>query len=132
MNATLSSVAPPPEPQGWSQLLATRPALNRAASLEPEGEQALLARVPVKPLPWLVPPLSWIIRPRSQRTLRIEGAGFEVLQLALSADRVGDLIDHFGERHGLTFHESRVAVTGYLQQLVKEGILVLLGDDHAA
>jgi hypothetical protein len=125
-------MAPPPEPQGWTRLLQTRPVINRAASLEPEGAGSVLAKVPSQPLPWLVPPLSWIIRPRSHRTLRIDGLGYEVFDLARKEDRVESVVDRFAERHGLTFHESRVAVTGYLKTLTEKGVLVLIGEDDAA
>lgn len=132
MNDVLTRVAPPPEPQGWTRLLQTRPMVNQAAELEPEGAGSVLARVPARPLPWLVPPLSWIIRPRSHRTLRIDGLGYEVFELARNADRVESVVDRLADRHRLTFHESRVAVTGYLQTLTEKGVLVLIGEDDAA
>jgi hypothetical protein len=38
---------------------------------------------------------------------------------------VESIIDEFAARHRLSFHESRVAVTGYLKTLIRRGVLAI-------
>jgi hypothetical protein len=38
---------------------------------------------------------------------------------------VEELVDRFARTHRLSFHESRVCVTGYLAELVRRGLLAL-------
>ncbi len=74
---------------------------------------------------WLVPPLSWLVPFKPQRTVRLDNLGGEVWRLCDGERTVEAIIVEFAARHGLTFHEARVAVTGYLSQLVQRGVLAV-------
>lgn len=74
---------------------------------------------------WLVPPLSWVVPLKPTRTLRLDPLGAQVWMLCDGERTVEAIVDEFARRHGLSFHEARVAVTGYLSQLVQRGALAM-------
>jgi len=106
-------------------VLAARPVRNAAgtASADPTGEVAIA--VPMKRPRWLVPPLSWLVPLRPSRTVRLDNLGAQVWELCDGGRTVEEIVDEFARRHRLTFHEARVAVTGYLSQLVRRGVLAM-------
>jgi len=60
-----------------------------------------------------------------KRTLRLDRLGSEVWDLC-DGQRTGEgVVDDFAQRHRLTFHEARAAVTVYLKTLVQRGALAL-------
>ena len=87
-------------------------------------------RLPLRKLNWLVPPLSWVFPTRESKLLRLDGLGSEVFRLCQQEREVQWIVDAFAERHRLTFHESRVAVTQYVRSLVERGVLILLGSPN--
>lgn len=106
-------------------MLAARPARNAAAEAAhaPSGELALAVR---RRRPrWHVPPLSWIVPIRPTRTVRLDPLGAQVWELCDGERSVEAIVDAFAAAHRLSFHEARVAVTGYLSQLVQRGALAI-------
>ena len=85
----------------------------------------LRVRVPLRHPGWLVPPLSWVVRPRHQRVVSLDRIGTEVWQACDGRRTVEQIVDAFSERRRLTFHEARAAVTGFLRSLVQRGILAV-------
>ncbi len=110
----------------WEAMLRVRPVPNSAARIERTDSKQVKITVK-KQRPWfLVPPLSWVIRPRLYRSAVLDRLGTEVWQLCNGQCTVEDVIDTFASAHGLTFHEARVSVTGYLKELVQRGALAMV------
>jgi len=103
---------------------------NAAADVAWNEADELVVRVSVERPRWLVWPLSWIVPHRSTRTVRLDRLGAGVWDLCDGENRVEDVVDAFAERYALTFHEARVAVTGYLQSLVQRGALAMALPDE--
>jgi hypothetical protein len=78
---------------------------------------------------FLVPPISWVIRPKLETRVEIEGLGVAILELCDGRRNVEAVVDEFAGLHALTFHESRVSVTLYLKALVQRGVVVLVDDE---
>jgi hypothetical protein len=74
---------------------------------------------------YLVPPLSWIVPFHPERRLVLDRLGTEVWTLSDGRHTVEQIVDLFAEGHKLTFHEARVAVTGYLKTLIERGVLAI-------
>jgi len=110
----------------WKNRLKARPVRNAAAEVsrgDGEGPQIKVRRR--KP-GFLVPPLSWIIRPRLTRRLALDRIGARVWDLCDGERTMEDVVDEFSCRYGLTFHEARVAVSGYVSILVQQGALAIV------
>jgi hypothetical protein len=117
----------------WRAMLAAVPVRNAAAQVAWNAAGELEVTVAIERPRYLVWPLSWIVPHGSRRTVRLDKLGAQVWDLCDGQMTVGDVIDVFAERYQLTFHEARVAVTGYLQSLVQRGALAMaMPDDEAA
>ena len=109
----------------WRPMLAAIPVRNVLAKTETRPDAMLRVRVPLRHPGWLVPPLSWVVRPRHQRVVSLDRIGTEVWQACDGRRTVEQIVDAFSERRRLTFHEARAAVTGFLRSLVQRGILAV-------
>ncbi len=109
----------------WRDALQTIPVRNEAADVDDRGDGAVAITVQRTRPRWLVPPLSWVIRPRLTKTYKLDGIGGEVWRLCDGERTVEAMADAFAQRHHLTFHEARVALMSYLKLLVERGALVL-------
>jgi hypothetical protein len=70
---------------------------------------------------------------RAERHVTLDELGAAIWRGCDGVRRVEDLVDAFAAEHRLTFHEARVAVTNYLSQLIRRGVLVIaLPEDSAA
>lgn len=107
----------------WRSTLRIRPVHNAVAELLAEEDTGLLFRVRRQRLSWLVPPLSWVFRPRLEHRKWIDHLGAEVWRLCDGERDLESIVDVFAERNELSFHEARAAVSTYLQQLTESGIL---------
>jgi len=120
---------PPPTPDPgatWERMLRAVPVPNVAAGVQRISEDELKITVKRRKPAFLIPPLSWFIRPRLQRTIVLDGLGAEVWDLCDGKRTVEDVTDDFARRHRLTFHEARLAVTEYLKRLVQRGALAIV------
>jgi hypothetical protein len=104
-----------------------RPYRNRAVKTETQDGVTRITVKKRRPR-YLVPPISWVIRPRLESRVEIEGLGIEILEYCDGRRTVENIVDEFAGLHALTFHESRVSVTTYLKALVQRGVIVLVGD----
>lgn len=114
-------------PEGsWERMLRARPARNAAADVRRDERDG--TRITVrKRKPWfLIPPLSWIIRPRLTGVAALDDLGSQVWGLCDGVRTVEGVIDEFAGAHRLSFHEARVAVTGYMKLLVERGALAMV------
>jgi hypothetical protein len=110
----------------WSAMLRARMIHNAAAQAK-TGAQGGEWRidVPTRRPGWLVPPISWIVRPPATRTLVLDAMGLDVWSLCNGERTVESIIEAFAAANGLTFHEARVSVTAYLKSLLQQGALAV-------
>jgi len=120
----MSDAADTPERVSWRRMLEARPLPNAAAEATEEGE-GLRLTVPRERPWWMVPPVSWVLSVRLTRGMRLDRVGARVWRLCDGERTVEQVVDAFAGEYNLTFHEARVAVTGYLRQLVQRGALAI-------
>ena len=110
----------------WRKMLEARPVRNSAAEVLREEAETLTIKVKMKRPRPLLPPLSWFVRPRVTRTIRLDRLGTQIWELCDGERTVEDVVDEFARRHRLTFHEARASVTAYLKLLVQRGVLAMV------
>ena len=108
------------------QLLGSIAHRNAAARFE-RRDEGMLVTVPISPPRWLVPPLSWIIRLSPWRRVQLDAPGTEVLDLCDGRRTVEQVIEMFASAHKLSFREGQVAVSAFLGELLRRGIIVIAG-----
>ena len=117
----------------WGPMLLARAVHNTAATVDQDGEDAVRIGVRTIRPRYLVPPLSWIVPVRPERRVVLDRLGLEVWRLCDGVRTVEAVVDAFAAAHGLTFHEARAAVTGYINSLVRRGVLaVVLAEGRSA
>ena len=109
-----------------SQLLAAVPHKNATMKIE-HGGAATLVSVPVRRPRWLVPPVSWVLPWSEHRRVQLDEPGTEVLNLCDGKRNVEEVIETFVQKHKLSFREGQTAVTQFLRELLRRGIIVLVG-----
>lgn len=110
----------------WRRMLEARPVHNAAARAELDGDTGVIIAVETRPPRCLsVPPLSWIVPVRKERKVTLDRLGAEVWRLCDGKMTVEGVVDSFSRSHGLTFHEARVAVTGYVKGLIRHGVVAI-------
>ena len=109
----------------WKRMLEARPVHNAAARIVSEDETTVSICVKTAKPWYLVPPVSWIVPVRSERRTELDRLGSEVWRFCDGKATVESIIDSFASSHRLTFHEARVAVTGYLRTLIRRGVLAI-------
>ena len=117
----------------WKQMLTARAVHNAAARVV--DEDGCDVAVYVKSVrPWYVfPPISWIVPHRAERASVLDRIGSQVWRWCDGERTVEDIIDAFADEYALTFHEARVAVTGYIKSLVQRGVLaIVIPEEDAA
>ena len=110
----------------WRRMLAAKPVRNQAAEVARQDDGLVRIAVRKRRPGFLVPPLAWIIRPRLSRRYYLDRLGTSVWELCDGQRTVEAVVDEFARRYRLSFHEARVAVTGYLRDLVHRGVLALV------
>lgn len=117
---------PPTQPASWRQMLQAQPVQNAAAEVTHEDAGQVKIKVEKRKPRFLVPPVSWLVRPRLWRVLRLDELGSQIWELSGKSSTVEEIVDAFAESHSLSFHEARVSVTGYIKLLVERGALVMV------
>ena len=119
--------APESNDRDWRRLLDAVPQQNTAARVSDSSADEVVVHVPTR-RPWYLrqPPLSWVVPVRSERTVRLDRLGAEIWRLCDGRAAVESVVEQFASTHGLTFHEARVSVTGYLSALVQRGVLAMV------
>ena len=123
----MRAAAPERDVRDWRPLLRAVPQRNVAARVDRSSTDETVVRVPTQ-RPWYlaVPPLSWMVPVRPERTVRLDRLGAEVWGMCDGTCTVESVVERFAGSHGLTFHEARVSVTGYLSALVQRGVLAMV------
>ncbi|MBD3240201.1 MAG: PqqD family peptide modification chaperone, partial [Chitinivibrionales bacterium] len=62
----------------WQDTLRTVAVRNEAADVDERNGEGVFITVQRTRPRWLVPPLSWVIRPRPTKTLKLDGIGGEI------------------------------------------------------
>jgi hypothetical protein len=107
-------------------MLRAVPLRNAAAVATPTQDgKRLDVAVPTRRPAYLIAPISWIVKPPGTRIMQLDFVGASVWELCDGSRTVEQIIAEFAGAHGLTFHESRVSVTGYIKLLVRHGVLAM-------
>lgn len=109
-----------------SHLLSALPHQNPEMQLQRLGN-GVLATIPLVRPKWLVPPLSWILPFSNCRRVELDAAGTAVLNLCNGERTVEQIIETFARDNKLSFREGQLAVTQFLRELVRRGMVVLVG-----
>ena len=109
------------------QYLDAVPVPNEAMDVYPQRDGKQLVEVPLRRPFWMVPPLSWILPYSSHRRVELDALGSEVLEGCDGQQSIEQIIETFAEKHSLTFREGQLAVTTFLRQLTRRGIVAIVG-----
>ena len=114
-------------PKGtWKEMLTAVLYRNLKVTAEwNTGHTQLTIKVPTKRPGYLVPPISWVVRPPAFRSLILDPVAADLWEWCDGQRNVEQVIELFARKHNLTFHESRVSVTSYLKELVKRGVFAV-------
>ena len=115
-----------------SEFLPAVPHVNQAMTTNRKADGGLVASVPVRRPRYLVPPLSWIMPFSSHRRIELDSLGASVLDMCDGRRSVEAIIEEFASDHKLSFREAQLAVTQFVRQLVKRGIVAMVGMEHAS
>ncbi len=110
----------------WYEMLTAvlHPNLKVTAEWD-AGRTQLTLSVPTKKPGYVVPPISWVVRPPSHRSFILDPVAGDLWEWCDGQRSVEEVIELFARKHNLTFHESRVSVTNYLKELVKRGVFAV-------
>ena len=120
-----------PKAGSWRRMLTARPVHNAAARVVDAGGDVTVYVKSVRPW-YMIPPLSWIVPHQPERGSVLDGLGSQVWRWCDGRRTVEDVIDVFAGEYDLTFHEARVAVTGYVKSLVQRGALAIVMSEEGA
>jgi hypothetical protein len=110
----------------WRDMLATTLYQNLKVQAEWNDRRTqLVIKVPNKRPSYLVPPVSWVVRPPAFRSIVLDRNGAMLWEWCDGKRTTEEVIELFARTHNLSFHESRVSVTSYLKELVKRGALAV-------
>jgi hypothetical protein len=110
----------------WAAMLRAMPVRNAAAQAEERADGTVRVTVRKKRPAFLKPPLSWAIRPRPTVSYELDRIGARVWRLCDGQRTVEAVVDDFAASQRLSFHEARVAVSGYIGHLVQRAAVVLV------
>lgn len=111
----------------WVTLLDAVPMINTSAEVSNTEIGTVLIRIPFKKPRYLVPPLTWIFPVSSHRRLALDTIGTFVFRLCDGKRTIEQIIEKFAWQYKLTFHEARVPVLHFLQQLTERGAIAIVG-----
>jgi hypothetical protein len=110
----------------WMALLQSRPVRNVAARVEEHTDGRVVIYVRQKKPGFLVPPLSWIVPYKRERSAYLDRVGTRLWRMCDGEHTVEEIVDAFRGQYRLTFHESRAAVMGYLKLLTERGVVAIV------
>ena len=110
----------------WNAMLRAKPVPNASADVTQARDQEMRIAVPRRRPAYLVPPLSWFVRPAPTRTVVLDHMGRQIWQLCDGNRTVEDIVETFSFRQRLSFHEARVSTTAYLKLMAERGALVIV------
>ena len=111
-----------------SQSLTLTPVKNMESSEETLGSGVVIIQYPVTMRPWMA---KWMQRFKGSslrigsRKLQLDSLGTEVWKMIDGKRTVRDIVGAFAENHQLENREAEVAVTQFLRDLGKRGLIGL-------
>ncbi|MCC7147092.1 MAG: PqqD family protein [Phycisphaeraceae bacterium] len=116
-------------PLPFAQLLQATPTPNRAVRRE-RRQKDLVVYLPLRRRWFNAPPFSWLLPFRTEKAVGLDHLGTEVYEACDGRTAVQAIIEDFALRHKLTFHEARVSVCAFLQQLTSRRLIVMVGPNR--
>ena len=123
----MTDLKPNPLPRLSKQsALAAIPVQNREVTTEVTASGHILIRYPVTMRPWMA---KWLRRFKGTspqirfRKLQLDNLGTDVWQMIDGKRTVQDIIDKFAQIHQLQSAESESAITQFLRDLGKRGLI---------
>ena len=113
-----------------ADLLDGVPVQNQAVRLQDWGKSAALY-VPMRKRWWNGRPLKWIVPMREEKGFHLDATGREVWGLCDGRRTVEQVIEAFGQKHRIRFHEARQSVLMFMSMLVQRKLMVVLIDKDA-
>ncbi len=116
-------------PGAWDAMLKAVLLPNRAARMvreEPDG--SLTLAVPTRKPPFMHRLFSWLIRVPKERLTVLDPIGAAIWRSCDGKRSVEEMVEKFATFYRLSFHESRVSVTGYVTTLLRRGVLAVAVD----
>lgn len=113
-------------PGAWDAMLKAVLLPNRAARVvreEPDG--SLTLAVPTRKPPFMHRLFSWLIRVPKERLTVLDPIGAAIWRSCDGKRSVEEIVEKFATFYHLSFHESRVSVTGYVTTLLQRGVLAV-------
>jgi hypothetical protein len=109
--------------------LACRPVKNRDVLKDNSPEGLTVLTYPVQPRAWisaLLKRFGMSVAHGLRRKLQLDDLGGEVWSFIDGRLRVKDIIEKFARTHGLTVQEAEPAVTHFLKELGKRGLIAMV------
>ena len=125
MSAKVASSRLLMEQVSWRRMLEAIPRQNATADVKEREDGSLQVMVGLRPPRWLIPPLKWFIKLSTRKYVEIDPIGGDVWRWCDGAQTVEDVVDAFAVKYRFSFHEARIAVTGYLRSLIQRGIVAI-------
>jgi Coenzyme PQQ synthesis protein D (PqqD) len=107
------------------EMLDAVPVRNEAVRSETAAGELVL-RVPLEPRWYLCPPVTWLLPVRRERAVALDRLGEEVWRACDGERTVEQIVEAFAARHHLRFHEARLSVMRFLQDLTRRGLVVMV------
>ncbi|HEY3237708.1 MAG TPA: PqqD family protein [Polyangiaceae bacterium] len=107
-----------------SLFLDATPTVNQAVRVERHGETILLY-VPIQQRWWMEGVLTWLLPFRKEKGVALDAIGRQVWEACDGKRTLEQIIEQFGGRHKIRFHEARISVMQFVRLLVRRGLLVL-------
>lgn len=113
-------------PGAWDEMLKAVLIPNRAARVvreEPDG--SLTLAVPTRKPSFFRGLINWLVRVPQERLTVLDPLGAGIWKACDGKRSVEAIVVRFATFHHLSFHESRVSVTGYVTSLLRRGVLAV-------
>ena len=123
---------PPPKHLTAEDFLRAVPHRNETVSITDARDGGALVKIPMSRPRWLVPPLSWVLPFSPQRQVRLDAVGFSVMKLCDGNKNVETIVEEFAAANKLSFRESQLPVTQFLQQMTERGLVAIVGGQQKA
>ncbi|MBD3320208.1 MAG: PqqD family peptide modification chaperone [Chitinivibrionales bacterium] len=121
----------PDTPVSIPQILDAVPTRNSAAE-QVHKNGSMIVRVPMRKRWYMNPPVSWLFPFSRYRRISLDTPGQEVWEACDGMHTMEQIIDKFAVRHFLSFHEARLSVMEFVRQLMRRGMLVLVGYNESS
>jgi hypothetical protein len=116
-----------PADRPYADLLTARPVRNEAARCERRRPSETVVRVPLRKRWFMRAPFTWLLPLSRERVVSLDALGTEVWDRCDGRHTTRQIINDFAKHHHLSFHEARVSICQYLQQLMERRLVVLVG-----